>query len=57
MDRSIEEESGTYTNRSAHPHNGYYAGNFSSVTFKQSDPRTLLALTRAATGHSPLRVA
>lgn len=25
----IEEESGTYTAR-AHPHNGYYAGDFSS---------------------------
>jgi hypothetical protein len=26
---SIEEESGTYTARFSHPHNGYYAGDFS----------------------------
>lgn len=56
MDRIIEEESGTYT-RSAHPHNGYYAGDFSSVAFKQPDLHTLLVLTRfesrrRATGHS-----
>ena len=57
MDRNIEEDSGTYTPRSAHPHNGYYAGDFSSVTSKQSDLRTLLALTQAATGHSRLRFA
>ena len=25
----IEEESGTYTGRIRHPHNGYYAGDFS----------------------------
>jgi hypothetical protein len=24
----IEEESGTYTGRRPHPHNGYYAGDF-----------------------------
>ena len=54
MDRNIEEASGTYTPRSTHPHNGYYAGDFSAVTFKQSDLRTMIALTRAAAGHSPL---
>ena len=27
--RFIEEESGTYTARPRHPHNGYYAGDFS----------------------------
>jgi hypothetical protein len=27
--RFIEEESGTYTARFQHPHNGYYAGDFS----------------------------
>jgi hypothetical protein len=53
MDRIIEEESGTYTARSAHPHNGYYAGDFSSVAFKQPDLRSLLALTRVATGSAP----
>ncbi len=51
MDRIIEEESGTYTPRSAHRHNGYYAGDFFSVAFKQPDLRTMLALTRRATGH------
>ncbi|HET7736879.1 MAG TPA: hypothetical protein VFK52_12950 [Nocardioidaceae bacterium] len=25
----IEEESGTYQARQSHPHNGYYAGDFS----------------------------
>jgi hypothetical protein len=28
---SIEEESGTYTTRIRHPHNGYYAGDFSQM--------------------------
>lgn len=54
MNRNIEEESGTYIPRSVHPHNGYYAGDFSAVTFKQTDLRTLIALTRAAAGHSHL---
>jgi hypothetical protein len=27
----IEQESGTYTARFRHPHNGYYAGDFSDV--------------------------
>ena len=27
----IEEESGTYTARFRHPHNGYYAGDFSQT--------------------------
>jgi hypothetical protein len=27
--RNIEEESGTYHPRHRHPHNGYYAGDFS----------------------------
>ena len=53
MDRIIEEESGTFTPRAVHPHNGYYAGDFSSVPFRQPDLRTLLALGRGATGHSP----
>jgi hypothetical protein len=29
--RFIEEESGTDTSRPRHPHNGYYAGDFSQV--------------------------
>ncbi|HET7278585.1 MAG TPA: hypothetical protein VFJ22_10940 [Dermatophilaceae bacterium] len=28
----IEEESGTYTGRIRHAHNGYYAGDFSAQT-------------------------
>jgi hypothetical protein len=51
MDRIIEEESGTYHPRTAHPHNGYYAGDFSSTAYKQLDPRTLLAMTRWAAGN------
>ena len=47
----IEEETGTYTSRSSHPHNGYYAGDFSSVPFQQPDLGTLLALTPSAAGH------
>ncbi len=39
MDRIIE--SGTYTARRVHPHNGYYAGDFSTVPFKQPDLRAL----------------
>jgi hypothetical protein len=49
MDRIIEDESGTYTTRDSHPHDGYYAGDFSSVPFKQPDLRALIALTRGAT--------
>jgi hypothetical protein len=52
MDRIIEEESGTYAPKSVHPHNGYYAGDFSSVPFRQPDLRTLAALTQGATGLS-----
>lgn len=43
MDRIIEEESGTYTPRRVHAHNGYCAGDFSAVPFKQPDLRKLLA--------------
>ena len=28
--RLIEEEAGVFTARSVHPHNGYYAGDFST---------------------------
>jgi hypothetical protein len=41
MDRIIEEESGTYTPRSVHPHNGYYAGDFTAVPFRQPIVRGL----------------
>ena len=30
--RFIEQESGTYTTRIRHPHNGYYAGDFSRTS-------------------------
>jgi hypothetical protein len=29
---ALEEESGTYTARMQHPHNGYYAGDFSQTS-------------------------
>ena len=35
--RFIEEESGSYTNRILHPHNGYYAGDFSEAPRSGSD--------------------
>ena len=35
----IEEESGTYTGR-RHPHNGYYAGDFSAPRVPSSRPRS-----------------
>jgi hypothetical protein len=37
---SIEEESGTYTARFSHPHNGYYAGDFSQPSQAGSELRT-----------------
>ena len=41
MTHLIEEESGTSVPRSRHPHNGYYAGDFSAVPFEQPDLRCL----------------
>ena len=38
----VEEEQGTFT-RTAHRHNGYYAGDFSEVPM--ATPRQLAALT------------
>ncbi len=37
--RFIEEESGSYTTRIRHPHNGYYAGDFSGAPRSGSDGR------------------
>ncbi len=37
---SIEEESGTYTARLRHPHNGYHAGDFSEISRLGSELRT-----------------
>ena len=59
----IEEESGTYTGRIRHPHNGYYAGDFSqrsqfaselhmSCTGRRDLPR---AETRSQPAVPPLR--
>ncbi|MFC5176520.1 hypothetical protein [Nocardioides taihuensis] len=55
MNQIVEEVSGTCTPRSAHPHNGYYAGDFSRVPFRKPDLRTLLHLTRDAAVSSHLR--
>ena len=41
-------ESGTEILRPAHPHNGYYAGDFSSVPFLEPDLHVLLAVTEHA---------
>ena len=38
-----EEESGTYTARFRHPHNGYYAGDFSQMSRSEAEVRTSLA--------------
>jgi hypothetical protein len=35
----IEEESGTCTARSRHPHNGYYAGDFSQTSWSGAELR------------------
>ena len=39
----IEEESGTYTGRIRHSHNGYYAGDFSQTSPAGSDLRVFYA--------------
>lgn len=35
---TVEQESGTYTARIRHPHNGYYAGDFSQSSRLASEP-------------------
>jgi hypothetical protein len=35
----IEEESGIYTARSRHPHNGYYAADFSQTSWSGAEVR------------------
>ena len=42
--RFIEQESGTYTARFRHPHNGYYAGDFSQTPPVRSERRVSAAL-------------
>jgi hypothetical protein len=39
----IEEESGTDTARPRHPHNGYYAGDFSQTSWSAAKLRPALA--------------
>ena len=41
----IEEESGTYTAAPRHPHNGYYAGDFSQTS---RPGRAIATLTKAS---------
>ena len=48
MTHIVEQESGTYVSRPLHPHNGYYAGDFSAVPFQAPDLRFLLNLKEYA---------
>jgi hypothetical protein len=48
MSHTIEEDSGTVVPRRPHPHNGYYAGDFSAVPFQVPDRSYLLATAPAA---------
>ena len=41
--RIVEEERGTYRGRPTHPHNGYYAGDFSQTSPSGSDLRVFYA--------------
>ena len=43
--RIIEEESGTYTGPRRHPHDGYYAGDFSQMPLTVPDLRLVLPRT------------
>ena len=47
--RIIEEDSGTYLTRREHPHNGYYAGDFSEVPFRPMAPLLTWTTHRALT--------
>ena len=50
--RIIEQDHGTYAGLVTHHHNGYYAGDFSSVPFRQPDLRALVSPARGVTGQS-----
>ena len=52
MNHIVELDSGTFVGGATHPHNGYYAGDFSKVPFKQPDLRPLLVLTRGVTARA-----
>ena len=45
--RIVEEEHGTYT-RTPHPHNGYYAGDFTTATGHLRTRTTFTSRTRPA---------
>jgi hypothetical protein len=42
MNHFVEEESGSLVPRARHPHNGYYAGDFSAVPYTAPDLSVLL---------------
>lgn len=44
--RILEEESGTYTGAPRHPHNGYYAGDFSNAPLTIPELRLVLPSAR-----------
>jgi hypothetical protein len=48
MSHIIEEESGTYVPRLQHSHNGYFAGDFSTVPFQAPDLGFLLTTQEIA---------
>ena len=48
MNHFVEEESGYLVPRARHPHNGYYAGDFSAVPFEAPDLSFLLTTTAQA---------
>jgi hypothetical protein len=48
MKHIVEEESGTYVRQIRHPHNGYFAGDFSTVPFEQPDLHFLHTLKENA---------
>jgi hypothetical protein len=48
MNHIVEQESGTFVSRQHHPHNGYYAGDFSAVPFQSDDVRFLLTMKEIA---------
>ena len=50
--RIIEEESGTYYARPRHPHNGYYAGDFSGQPLRLLTYRALQSDSTAWCRHS-----
>ena len=48
MNHFVEEESGSLVPQPRHPHNGYYAGDFSAVPFQAPDLSFLLPATAYA---------